>query len=545
LDDTECVPYRNEFYEFKKAENKVGLLRVVSCDFPEGDFVVPRAMGGGTIDDVALTGQYQCCKSGPALPPFIQDSAFNTTVYPPVILWSVTALVSAIVFTGLLTPLLIALKNGTYQSAHYGASSYSMRGKEPPYSAYNLYLVYLVFGDLIFALFQVGWYMMYINQNFDPNFHSILASPTNMYHVVLVIRAQDASLTYSYIFMNMWINAIIAYELLALLRRSKSIRRVNPIGLRRVNLQAGAVYFIAILYAATIEIIVATSRKAGAEGDFETVQALSISFQVLYFSMILLPMVFLIYFATRIWWGGFVPKAKGSNSRDKALRQLFFFFMRIVGVFFGIWIPSLMFTVLAVSSSKFYFNVVSWCLLALQPILSMWMILTKRDARKYILKLVTLSYLFGEKEKESKPFGSFGVSHNHTSLKDTSQPPVSGTSLAAAGKALDSECSCLSFGSYHKKRIESVSRTNPSQDDTNGDSTSAGVIAAADVDTTVDEGITESACVDLDASMEHVIEFGEDDNPASIDIFHPSVSFLDVDDHGNDANPNSSLGFRL
>ena len=51
LDDSECVPYRNEFYEAFKAYNEIGLLRPISCDFPEEGFRFPRPLGGETKDD--------------------------------------------------------------------------------------------------------------------------------------------------------------------------------------------------------------------------------------------------------------------------------------------------------------------------------------------------------------------------------------------------------------------------------------------------------------------------------------------------------------
>ncbi len=56
LDEIDCVPYRNNFYEFRKAQNLVGLLRAVTCDFPEGDFVFPRPLDGATYADFESTG---------------------------------------------------------------------------------------------------------------------------------------------------------------------------------------------------------------------------------------------------------------------------------------------------------------------------------------------------------------------------------------------------------------------------------------------------------------------------------------------------------
>lgn len=100
LDDLECVPYQNEFYEPAMVQNKIGELDVIICDLPDGDFNFSRAIGQ---EDVALTGRYQCCKTGPDLPPFAHDSIFKVNVYPTTILFAVAIILSVIVVVGLLT----------------------------------------------------------------------------------------------------------------------------------------------------------------------------------------------------------------------------------------------------------------------------------------------------------------------------------------------------------------------------------------------------------------------------------------------------------
>jgi len=115
LADTECVPYRDEFYKAARIQNKFGMIVVVSCDFSEGDFAFPRSINEGPNMDVTSTGLYQCCKHGPALPPFVEDRSFRFSVYPTILLCSIALCCSAVVFVGVLLPLLIQLQNGSYR----------------------------------------------------------------------------------------------------------------------------------------------------------------------------------------------------------------------------------------------------------------------------------------------------------------------------------------------------------------------------------------------------------------------------------------------
>lgn len=403
LNNVECVPYRNEFYESKPAQNLIGILRVISCDFPEGDFVFPRPMPGQDYSHVVASGQYQCCKEGPALPPFIQDKAFKTTVYPVFFLMCISAVVSAIIAISLLIPLIIQLKNGRFGKRDSGRkTSSSMRSKkEPCYSTFNLYVVYLSFSDLLFCLFQLGCYASYMNQKFNPRFHSIVASPTNLLNPVTIVRA-DGPFTLAYTFVNMWINAIISYQLLILLRDSQRGRRISQPSLRKVNLQVGAVFLLAVIYASILYVLKTISWRAGNNFDFETVNTIAGIVKVTWKTMVCLPIVFLVTVGFLIWWGGYISKLDvKSSAKDRAMWQLVLFFLRIVAVFFVIWFPSLLLVIFGVMTYKPWYFILAWSLLAIQPILSACVVLTKYDVRKYVYDLITLSYLRKRKRDSS------------------------------------------------------------------------------------------------------------------------------------------------
>jgi hypothetical protein len=403
LDDLECVPYRNEFYDAAIVKNDIGTLNIISCDVPEGDFWFPRPVG-----EESTIRQYQCCKNGPAIAPFVQDSAFKITLYPVVALNCVAAVASAIVAIGLLVPLLIELKSGfrrsTPSSNHTqskitsnhspsnitpGSASTHQRamsqiGEETPhYNTFDLYLVYLALFDFIHSLCFVVWFGSYINQKFDPGFYHDSVFKTyaedKLFH-------PDTLITYPYIVANVWINAIIFYQLLVLLHSSQLTRRIKLPSLRRVNLQTGVVCLISVTLGSILYFLLNAS---------ENVRALSIIFVVFVALVLFLPIVYVLNVTIVIWWRGYIPSANGASPIDKDMRELSLYFFRIVGVFMGIWIPLGLVQAIAIESEEGWAFVIPWWFIAIQPILRTCMVLTKPNARKYILDLVTLSYLFG------------------------------------------------------------------------------------------------------------------------------------------------------
>jgi hypothetical protein len=424
LDDVECVPYRNDFYETAVARNYIGMLGVVWCDVLEGDFNVPRPLGdGSTTDDLALKGMYQCCRNGDPLPPFVQDSAFKLTVYPLLALCSVAAIVSLVVAVALLVPLLIQLKQkklkqgsltfergSAFVQSSTSVASERPKRRKPSYSMYNLYSAYLAILDLIFCLFQMGFCGSYLNQQFDPDFYggpvtlfrstySIVFPHTSMN---LVVRTPEGPFIFAYFCANMWMNVVIAYQVLVLLRSSERAQRINQPSFARVNLQTAAVCFSSVLFGTIIHFMVTPLLKAQDRGDFETVKTFSIAIEVWMLLVLMVPIAYVLWVTIRIWWKGYIPSLKGATTRARAMRQLAFYFSRIVMVFVSVWFPAMIMVIYSMLSQTYWWLLLALCLFGLQPILSTIMVLTKDDTRKYVLDLATLSYLSGKNNEASK-----------------------------------------------------------------------------------------------------------------------------------------------
>jgi len=441
LDPLDCVPYRNNYYEAATIRNEIGSLDVVFCNVTSSgeEFLFAQPLVNSSNNTIIL--RYQCCRTdGPStLPLFVQDSSFNISVYTCLTLFSIGVILSTILFLGLSIPLLQqSIRRHRNREGHrslassiisfsfrrnpddadasssrrrrqhprssvMGRSSVVGRQKPPTYSNYNLYLVYLALIDLIFASIGISTYLSYIQQTFDPFLY------TNYF--VSVWNNNDSSLRTPfddpfeapYIFANMWINAILSYEVLVLLKSSRQARKINQPSLKRINLQVGGVCLLAAVLGGIVCYAYKPAWEARNNGSFVEYENIDAKLRYPAYVLLLgLPLFYTIGVALVIWWKGYIPKKNGSgrgstttNARDKAIRELTFYFLRIVLVFLGIWIPRGFFLTYADESGKKWSYLIAECVVAIQPILSFGMMLTKSDVRKYLWNLVTLSYVGG------------------------------------------------------------------------------------------------------------------------------------------------------
>lgn len=254
-------------------------------------------------------------------------------------LLGVAIFLSVVVIIGLLIPLFIQLKNGSF----YEARNSRRPAREPIYSTYNLYLVYSSVADLSFYPLQIS--------------SQVGGGGFGVFAAILV---------------NLWINAVVVYEVLALLRATNNARRINQPSLMKVNLQAGGVILGAVLVDVVLTYAVSTYAS--------------------YLSVLLvfycIPILFVIGVTIFVKYKNYLPPSNGTTPRDKAVRGLALFFFRVIIVFFVVWIP--------IMTLQFFYSyaviIVQMVLVGLHPILNFCLILTKPDVKKYITDLVTFTY---------------------------------------------------------------------------------------------------------------------------------------------------------
>lgn len=286
------------------------------------------------------------------------------------VLWSIAALLSGILFVGLLIPLLIQLAEGSYQWANSIRSGVGSSRLRKEYSSYNLYLIYLAIGDFAFSLLAI---YASVRWNYVP---SVEEGPIFNYFAA----------TYS--LANFSINAAMCYQIKVLLQTSQRRRKYSQPSLTRVNLQGTVAYIL--------------------QATFNTGclfrSGYLISHVVYYFLMLVL--IFYIFYATFVvWYRDYIPPLNGKSACARAARELAFYFYRISGTFIFIWIPGTAFQLAARAAGKAWCQQLVGLLVAIQPIVAFFISLKKSDVRRYIVDLVTMSYAFGDWRCQCNCFG--------------------------------------------------------------------------------------------------------------------------------------------
>jgi len=388
FDETDCVPYIDTNYTRSYFKNYYGNIYAMTCKEPESGFLYPSLVSQHNNDTMKRYDHYECCKTDRREPPFIRDLAFKFTIYPTIVTSSIGVLLCGLLIVGLLIPLW--LKRKTSSSTPLSSPS------QCRYSPYTLYLLYLSISDLIFSLYVLLTYSRYAGQKYNPSIYGYIvwnradfanfecgASSPQIFEGSFMVGVAGSSL---------YLNAVIAYEILALLRDCNQIKRRGPPPLIRVTIQAIVVYIIAALVSVVHYFVVQATLHSSK--NHNNITACTLFFANEYFFVmvliLLIPVGYLCYVSITIWRCSLLPLA------TKGMRELAWFYFRIVLVFLLTWFPGMLLLDVGAfgsvgNSNQPYANV-GILLLTLQPTLSVCLAITKSDVRKYLCDLVTLSY---------------------------------------------------------------------------------------------------------------------------------------------------------
>jgi hypothetical protein len=134
-------------------------------------------------------------------------------------------------------------------------------------------------------------------------------------NVLLYCTTTCSSACYSvpfFLFFFKYLNCVISYQVLILLRNSYNATRCDPPSLVKVSLQAAFVYLFAILVFIIHYVIGRTSRKSLEQSDGDRFHYLT---NVnLYWSLVvtyMFPLIFFSYVWVTIWFRGYMPSATG------------------------------------------------------------------------------------------------------------------------------------------------------------------------------------------------------------------------------------------
>jgi len=409
LEDTECVPYHNQWYEVAQSQNRMGRLSARSCDVE--NFTVPRPIpidndndnpnsnANATITTTSIATaatfqRYQCCKTGSAMQPFVNDSMFRINVYVPLALYIVAAMLLTTIVTSLLVPFLIELKkkltNGNNNSN--GRSRRRTASNAQTYSTYNLYIIYLLLPDLAYTLCLIAFSIKTIQQHFDPTFYTMMVWPAG----TVKKSYEETYLLWPWVIGNCWINGIISYKVVSLLKASKSVQRIVQPSTYRVTLEACAVYGVMGLSALGFHYLFKINISAC---------------WVVWIGLIMPPCLYILYAPITVWRNKYLPpletilwrSSSTEQLRDRAIRELALYFFRIIAAYCVTVAPGIFLwrygyyqvyqASIGGSGSDWGVFGLTVCLM-LQMIVSSGFVLNKSDVRKYVWDLVTLSYVF-------------------------------------------------------------------------------------------------------------------------------------------------------
>jgi hypothetical protein len=410
LDEVDCIPVCSEGdVNDCIVNNKYGLLYPMTC---ENDvFRYPHILHTQSVTiESKGTRKYtlfECCKTptscdggGGGDGPFIQDCVFNITVWPQIVISSIALICCVILITGILSSILkkqikeirrrrrLRSRQTTTRRGRGGRERFGQQQQQ--YNGYNFYLVLLAIPEIVLNVFIIQLYGRYANQKYNPEIPGYVVMS---FHNDLKIRPLDTAVLYGCSTAILWLNGVVPHSIFTLLKNSYDGIRVKPPSIRKATIQATVIYtYGAILF--PIHYYLA--------GEVDH----NIMSPIYFFLSAGLPIIYLFYICFIIWYRGLLPSSLVLGGESTIIRELAFYFLRIILVFMLFWLPS---TVLLTQSGwirtrdRIKYNEdtdkynkllypIGMLLCSIQAIVSTGIALTKTDVRKSVLDLFTLSY---------------------------------------------------------------------------------------------------------------------------------------------------------
>jgi len=267
------------------------------------------------------TATYKCCsvpQDGADSPFVVNSTAYLATIWTQFTLALIASLMACMLIVSIFRSLYLAKKKSPHDTTR-------RRNTGPDYSSYNLYLVLLALPTLVYNLF-------------------ILGIVTDEYHNGWIPHT-DALITICAI-LNQYMNAIIARELLTLLKRTKKCQRYVPPSLIKVSIQFG----ILAIYATGLGVFWLYLLNYSTSNSFQRAMRATVAIPMRKFTMIgyfvvvvIAPAIYLLWVCFEVWHKDLLPKSEftiGQNLRfnttstdtpptsQKSLKKLFFTFRK-------------------------------------------------------------------------------------------------------------------------------------------------------------------------------------------------------------------------
>ncbi|KAG7355175.1 hypothetical protein IV203_004531 [Nitzschia inconspicua] len=233
-----------------------------------------------------------------------------------------------------------------------------LSSKKARAQGYNLYLVFLAVPDALFNIFSFGRNIVNITGN-------QLSSP---------MGGTVHALEWFHTAANMWLNALIIYQIHCMLLKARKFVRTPPPSVKQVLLQVGAVYFFAALWAAWSLILLLQGSNI-----FSNTNAAWLTSKSL---MCGPPFLYTVIACVDVWWKKLLP-TKGRT------RVLSLYFLRVVLVFLLTWVPFLILVdVTYYKTASLWMLGLAYYFASLQGLLSVIVAVGKPDIKRAVLNLL-------------------------------------------------------------------------------------------------------------------------------------------------------------
>eukprot|EP00531_Pseudo-nitzschia_arenysensis_P000676 CAMPEP_0116145194 /NCGR_PEP_ID=MMETSP0329-20121206/16447_1 /TAXON_ID=697910 /ORGANISM="Pseudo-nitzschia arenysensis, Strain B593" /LENGTH=958 /DNA_ID=CAMNT_0003640751 /DNA_START=552 /DNA_END=3428 /DNA_ORIENTATION=- len=284
-------------------------------------------------------------------------------------------------------------------------------------STYNLYLVFLALPDLIYNVFLAYLFITY------EEWITIIVPG----EIPWIDHPYDLALFATCAAANLYMNAIIALEILKLLRNSKRRRRSKAPSLKKASVQALCTYIVG----ATIFAVDYNADKI--KDKISRLPSWVIPF--VYFTLtIALPMAILLWVCFRIYCEKLIGDVR--TKAGKRLTILIRYFTRIIVVYICIWLPASILYLAQFGdgvSKKGFFYYIACILYALAAWANFGLSLTKPDVRRNFVDLFTGKAFLPDPKKEDDGAHLFTTSGNSGDGRPKENQVTTSTGEESAG----------------------------------------------------------------------------------------------------------------
>ncbi|OEU06293.1 hypothetical protein FRACYDRAFT_255329 [Fragilariopsis cylindrus CCMP1102] len=280
------------------------------------------------IINTGHTVKYECCSvasnSTSSNGSFILNStAFQATIWTQF----VVALLSTIISVLLIVAISLSLyrnKNNKETNNKSSTRTIDNRRKKrarinnsgsPDYSSYNLYLIFLSIPDLIFNVYLLGTVTGKDYSGWNQSTDGYISSCATI---------------------NMYMNAIIAREVMILLRRTKNCQRYSPPSYKKASIQFSIVSIYAIILgivwyfllhnwtssddddissSSNITTTTGSARETVTNATIPLIQLRNYSIPTFFILVVGIPLLFLVYICFIIWYQKLLPNDQIGRSR--------------------------------------------------------------------------------------------------------------------------------------------------------------------------------------------------------------------------------------